>query len=388
MAIHALTQSFLATKLVCPADKKKIEICDSVVPGLFIEVRSAAGSVPTWYWRFKDHAGKTRSRSIGTLTDLALGEARKQVKLLKAQHALGQADQAPAHDPAQGITLDRFMHEHYFPHARAHKRSYKRDDQLYRLRIAARFGHLPLRQITRRDVQKFHADLPAQGLSLASANHHLQLLRRVLNVAVSWEMLERNVLEKVTLFTLDNQVENYLDDEQVDRLVGVLQTDENRMVCLILLFLLSTGARLNEALWAEWKQVDLDNAAWRIPASNSKSKRVKSVPLNDSALWVIRQLGTQGTSRYLFPSPATGKPFTTITRVWYRIRRKAGLPANVRIHDLRHTYASRLVSRGRSLYEVQQLLGHADPRTSLRYAHLSMKAKQEAAQAAAFRLGS
>ena len=388
MPVIALTPAFLAGKLTCPPGTKKIEFCDANVRGLLIECRSAPDSVPTWYWRFKRREDKrTVYRRLGTLADLTLDRARAEVKLLKAKHALGQSDQAPA-EPTQGITLDRFMHEHYFPHAKVHKRSYKRDDQLYRLRIASRFGHLPLRHITRRDVQKFHAELPAQGLSLASANHHLQLLRRVLNVAVSWEMLERNVLEKVTLFTLDNQVENYLDDEQVDRLVGVLQTDENRMVCLILLFLLSTGARLNEALWAEWKQVDLDNAAWRIPASNSKSKRVKSVPLNDSAMWVLRQLGTQCASRYLFPSPATGKPFTTITRVWYRIRRKAGLPDNVRIHDLRHTYASRLVSRGRSLYEVQQLLGHADPRTSLRYAHLSMKAKQEAAQAAAFRLGS
>ena len=86
------------------------------------------------------------------------------------------------------------------------------------------------------------------------------------------------------------------------------------------------------------------------------------------------------------PSPVKAKdgkdaPYTTITRAWYRLRRKAKVP-NVRLHDLRHSFASLLVSGGRSLYEVQRILGHSNPITTLRYAHISAKALQEAANAA------
>lgn len=126
---------------------------------------------------------------------------------------------------------------------------------------------------------------------------------------------------------------------------------------------------------------------WKIPAPTSNSKNVKHLPLNVNALWVIEQLESEGKSGYMFPSPATGKPYTTITRAWNVIRRAAGSPSNTRIHDLRHTFASRLVSAGRSLFEVQILLGHSDPRVSQWYAHLSLKRAQEGSEGAAFAAG-
>ena len=97
-------------------------------------------------------------------------------------------------------------------------------------------------------------------------------------------------------------------------------------------------------------------------------------------LFRSEQLQSKGHSEYLFPSPVTGKPYTAITRPWYRLRKKAGV--KIRIHDLRHGFASLLVSGGRSLYEVQQILGHSDPKVTMRYAHLSSKTLQAAASAA------
>lgn len=88
-------------------------------------------------------------------------------------------------------------------------------------------------------------------------------------------------------FARDNRVERYLEEAQLQRLVTVLRTDANRPVCDIALFLQSTGARLNEALSATWNQIDRDNRVWRIPATNSKSKKIRAVPLNDSALEVL-----------------------------------------------------------------------------------------------------
>ena len=88
---------------------------------------------------------------------------------------------------------------------------------------------------------------------------------------------------------------------------------------------------------------------------------------------------------HLFINRYTGKPYTTITKVWHRIREKAGL-GHLRLHDLRHMYASFLVNSGRTLYEVQQILGHSDPKVTMRYAHLSTEALQEAANSASVRI--
>ena len=106
------------------------------------------------------------------------------------------------------------------------------------------------------------------------------------------------------------------------------------------------------------------------------------MPLNDSALEVLADLDTEGRFEHLFVNAETGKPYTTIMKVWSRLRRKAGVP-HLRIHDLRHQYASFLVNSGRTLYEVQQILGHSDPSVTQRYAHLSTRSLQEAANTAA-----
>lgn len=401
--IHDLDQNYIDTQLVCPPGKTQCEVVDPKRTGLYIEVRAAAPHEGTYYLRYKEN-GRTARRRIGRTREVTLEEARRIAVELKTQRAQGVPAGSPENAstmvpaatskasvptavtvPASGsMTLDAFMTEYYFPHVKVHKRSWKRDEQLYRLRIKEKFGALPLAQISRREVNQFKIALLNQKLANASVNHHVQLLRHICNLAVSWELLDRNPLQGIELLDLDNQIENYLDDETVDRFVQVSKTDENHGVCMILMFLLGTGARLGEALSAEWSQIDMGKRIWKILATNSKSKKPKHLPINDSAMWVIEQLKSKGSSKYLFPSPATGKPYTTITRAWYRIRKKAGIADNVRIHDLRHTFASRLVSRQIGLFEAQKLLGHADPRTTMRYAHLSMAAMKEASNVAAF----
>lgn len=378
MPVISNFQSFMAAGLVCPPDKKKIEYSVADEPGLFVECRASAKAIPTWYLRQKNAQGTNTYKKLGTVKEVTLMQARKLAKQLKAVHVL-----APKHEPDVAVqvgkmSLDTFMREHYMPHAFTHKRSANKDEQLYRLHIAPIFKDVPLDKISRHEVQKFHNDF-VKKQSPASADHCIKLLRRALNLAVEWEFIEKNVLKGIKLFMTDNQVENYLDEAQLERLLQVLKTDKNRIPCLILLFLLSTGARLNEALTATWKNINVDGGVWKVDASLSKSKKSRSIPLNDSALWVLEQLDSKERSPYLFPSPVTGKPYTAITRAWYRLRKKANV--TIRIHDLRHSFASFLVSGGRSLYEVQQILGHSDPKVTMRYAHLSAKSLQQAANA-------
>lgn len=267
------------------------------------------------------------------------------------------------------------------PFAKPRKRSYARDEEMFRLRIKDAFGRMKLNEVSRKQVQLFHNRLLTEGLKPASADHYLKLLRRAFNLAVEWEILETSPLNRLQLFNPDNRMENYLSPEQLDKLVNVLRTAQPRTVCNVALFLLATGARLNEALRARWDQIDKETRVWRIPASNSKSKRIRSVPLNDAALEVLGQLGTEGKYDNLFINTKTKKPLVNVYKVWGRLRAQAGMEW-LRIHDLRHSYASFLVNSGRTLYEVQQILGHSDAKVTERYAHLSSKTLQDAANTA------
>ncbi|MDI1309463.1 MAG: site-specific integrase [Methylotenera sp.] len=154
-------------------------------------------------------------------------------------------------------------------------------------------------------------------------------------------------------------------------------SDSCRSVCLITTYMLATGCRLNEALTACWSQIDQDKRVWRIPASNSKSKRMRPVPLNETALGVINQLTTEGTYEHLFINKKTKKPYVNIAKVWAKLRLKAGLP-HLRLHDLRHQAASNLINSGATLFIVQAILGHSDPSVTQRYSHLSIKTLNDA----------
>ena len=201
-------------------------------------------------------------------------------------------------------------------------------------------------------------------------------------MAIEYELIEKNPLAKFALFNHDNKVENYLSEEQLIQLMDVLRTDANRTVCNIAILLLGTGCRLNELLSCKKSDISIENRVLKIAASNSKSKRVRTVPLNDASIDIILQQfdDTKGYD-YLFINHQAGKPYTTIMKVWTRLRTKAGLP-HLRLHDLRHSFASFLVNSGRTLYEVQQILGHSQSIVTERYAHLSTKTLQEASNSA------
>ena len=381
MPVQKLSNDFLTHSLICQKKRKKTEYCDTDVPGLYVLVTEATPGRGTFYLRYKDAAGKTCHSKIGRTSDVSLADARKEAKRLKLEISQGASPAAQAKAHREVPVLSAFFTDDYLPHAKRHKRSWRRDEELFRLRIAPAFGSWKLNQLTRKQVQGFHSSLPSMGLRKASADHHIKLLRRMLNLAVQWSCIEANPISGIELFNEDNRMENYLNDNELQRLLTVLRTDENRAVCLIAMFLLSTGCRLNEALQATWRHIDRGQRVWRILAINSKSKRMRSVPLNPSALHILDQLETEGEFEHLFVNRQTRQPYTTIMKVWDRLRTKAELP-HLRIHDLRHAYASLLVSSGRTLYEVQQILGHSDPKVTMRYSHLSSKTLQEAANTA------
>lgn len=377
MAIITLTQAIIPT-LQCPVDKRRIEYCDKDLAGLLLEVRPSGAS--SYYLRYKAD-GQTKYVKLGTSDLITLAEARKKAKTLKAEIALGADPRGEANAKRAVPTLTDFFNDTYLPYAKVHKRSWMRDVQLF-ARIGKAFGNLRLNQILKQKVAVFHAGLMEEGLSAASADHHPKLLRRMFSMAIEYDLIEKNPLAKFALFNHDNKVEHYLSEEQLIQLMDVLRTDANRTVCNIAILLLGTGCRLNELLSCKKSDISIENRVLKIAASNSKSKRVRTVPLNDASIDIIlQQFGDTKGYDHLFINHQTGKPYTTIMKVWTRLRNKAGLP-HLRIHDLRHSFASFLVNSGRTLYEVQQILGHSQSIVTERYAHLSTKTLQDASNSA------
>ncbi|MGB4913255.1 MAG: hypothetical protein WBO95_14235, partial [Candidatus Dechloromonas phosphoritropha] len=128
----------------------------------------------------------------------------------------------------------------YLPYAKPRKRSYRRDEEMYRLRIKENFGRMKLNEVTRKQVQLFHNRLVAEGLMPASADHYLKLLRQAWNLAVEWEVLDSSPLTRLQLFNPDNRIEHYLSPADLEKLLNVLRTAPSRTVCNVALFLLST----------------------------------------------------------------------------------------------------------------------------------------------------
>ncbi|WP_267139843.1 site-specific integrase [Anianabacter salinae] len=169
--------------------------------------------------------------------------------------------------------------------------------------------------------------------------------------------------------------QRFLTEREVIALLDEAQKDKHPFVYLFAKLLILTGARKGEARTARWRDMDRANRIWTVPVS--KSGRSRRIVLSDSADALLDVLAERnmnldipvGPNDFLFTNPRTGTCYDSFYAAWHRIRDEAGLP-EVRIHDLRHSFASFLINKGASIYEVQQLLGHHHISMTQRYAHL------------------
>jgi integrase len=275
-------------------------------------------------------------------------------------------------------TLAEFAYERYLPYVKGYKRSWQKDESILKHHIIPRFGRLHLDEITTRDVSLFHLSLPSKGYAPGTANCILVLLRYMFNLARKWDFDLKNPATGISKLEENNIQQRYLNPEETQRLYGCLQESGNTQLKYIVPLLLLTGCRKRELLDAQWAHVDIERRTWRIPLS--KSGKARHVPLSSGVLAILAQLPRFEGCPYLVPNPETRRPYISIFAPWNRVRKQAGLP-EVRMHDLRHSFASFLINSGRSLYEVQHLLGHAQSITTQRYAHLSQSTLLDAVDA-------
>ena len=234
--------------------------------------------------------------------------------------------------------------------------------------VLPRLGARKVKDVTRRDVESL---LLALKPTPYQANRVRALLSKMFSLAVGWQMRADNPVSGTEKYQ-EQKRDRWLRGDEIARLFEVLDDHPNHRAADAVRLLLLTGARRNEVLAATWDQFDFERGVWTKPAHTTKQKRMEHVPLSTQAaalLGSIRRAAEPG-ERHVFPGRTSGKPLTDIKKFWYDVRAKAGLEG-VRLHDLRHTYASHLVSAGESLAVVGRLLGHTQPQTTQRYAHLA-----------------
>jgi integrase len=218
-----------------------------------------------------------------------------------------------------------------------------------------------------------------RGYATGTTNRIVIVLRHIFNLARKWRVpgVTENPTAGINLAPDVNR-ERFLSLEEAQRLIASIEQDENQVAARATTLLLLTGARRNEITYAKWEYLDWEKRTLLVPLA--KSGKPRSIALNAVALDLLRSIRSDNDSIYIFPSPVTGQPSASLYFPWQRIRVRAGLP-DLRLHDLRHSFASFLVNKGVSLYVVQGLLGHAHTRYTQRYAHLTPDTLRDAAEA-------
>ncbi len=377
MAKQKLTQKFV--ERITPPKTGKADYFDTETQGLLLRVM--ASGVKTFSCRYRDLRGKQVERKLGNAKALKLSDARQlfmdiQVKLARGED-LFEERRALKKVP----TFADFVAQSYLPHVKGYKRSWQMDDALLRNHVLPIIGPFYLDDIKRQHIVDL---LSAHRLkhAPASTNRIMILIRYIFNCALKWEVegLSRNPTSGIEQYPMNNKRQRYLNDEEAARLFESLATSPNPLLPYIVAMLLLTGARKREVLDAKWQDFDTHQRLWRIEFN--KSGKTRYVPLSDSVLVLLDKIPRLEGNEYVFPNPKTQQPFYGVFNSWNSARKRAGL-SDVRMHDLRHSFASYVINQGHSLYEVQHLLGHTQVSTTQRYAHLTQDSLLNAANSAA-----
>jgi integrase len=285
--------------------------------------------------------------------------------------------------PTLVVLAQRYISE--YAERQKKPRSVEEDRRLLRLHVLPALGHLQVRTITKSDVARFHASLHAAPVA---ANRALALLSAILGWAE--RVGERDDGSNPCRHVDRNPEkgrERLLSADELARLGEALNQAEAEGIAdwrpvAVVRLLLFTGARLSEVLGLRWEQIHLSSGVVRLPDSKTGAK---TLFLPTPATELLAGLPRFAANEHVFPGERPGAPFVGIQKPWQRIRKLAGLN-DLRLHDLRHGFASTGVAAGESLFIVGKLLGHRQSRTTERYAHLAPDPAKAAADRTAARL--
>ncbi len=319
--------------------------------------------------------GQRQTRVVDNLTI-----ARELEASIKADMVREEFDVTHHKAKKKPLTLNELW-EKYLPWAQQNKKSWIDDLRYYRKHLESRFGSKPLDGISAFDLEKLKGEMK-KGVSVRgrpyaaqTIKHVLVIVRRLYNLARKWGLYEgENPASKVQMPHIDNQVTEYMTDEELSRLMAVLDNWPFDDSAAFIKFALFTGFRRGELFKLQWEHLDFERGLLTLP--DPKGKKTVTVPVCQEALDVLTSL--HRSSEFVFPGKNGGQR-TDFKGPWLRIRKAAGLPPAFRFHGVRHHFASTLVSNGVDLAVVGKLLSHKQAQTTMRYAHLQPGALKTAA---------
>jgi integrase len=356
----------------------QVVMWDTELKGFGVRCRASGAK----YYVIKFRSGGRQRWTIGRhgspwTPDTARGEAMRQLGL-----RAGGKDPASERDRQKGVITvaelgARFLNDYVPHHCKASTASeYRRAVELF---INPALGHHRISDLLRADIARLHHDLHDRPYQ---ANRALGVLSKMMNLAEEWGLRTdgSNPCRHVKKYR-EQKRERYLSPEELQRLGQTLaeaqqRNNEDPYVLAAIGLLVLSGARLREILTLRWEHVDLTNGVLRLPDSKTGAKLVY---LNANAADLLRAVPRMMGNPHVIAGKRPGAHLVDLQKPWQRIRARADLK-DVRIHDLRHSFAAVAAESGMSLPMIGKLLGHTQPITTARYAHLAADPMRAAAE--------
>ncbi|MFH0810608.1 MAG: tyrosine-type recombinase/integrase [Pseudomonadota bacterium] len=380
-----LTKRFMET--LKPKEAGDVVVWDDALPGFGVRLKPSGVASYIVQYRAK---GVSRRLTIGRHGVLTPEQARREAqKILVEIHEGGdpaQERQDSRHAPTVAELAERYLTEHCEPKNKP--RSVSENRRFLEQFILPALGKYRVEAVTRADVAKLHHTMRGTPYQ---ANHVRAVLSKMFSLAEKWGLRPdgSNPVRHVEKFK-EYKRERYLSSEELARLGTMLAQEEQAdqkdaedpSVILAIRLLVLTGCRLSEILTLKWEHVDFERRCLRLPDSKTGAKLVA---LSAAALRLLASAPRLAGNPHVVPGARQGAHLVNLNKAWRRIREKAGLP-DVRVHDLRHSFASVGAAAGLGLPIIGALLGHKHAATTHRYAHLAADPLNEAADVIADRI--
>ena len=340
---------------------------DSDLPGFGVRVYPSGRKVYVVQARSN---GKSRRVAVGRHGDIAPDQARKDAAGIIARIKAGLPPKLvePEAPPTVADLAERYRREYVAMHCKPN--TVKHYGLMLQKHIVPRLGTLHVSEVER-DILKFQfelSDLPTVS------NRCVDILVKMFNLAEQWEMRPpgRNPCKSVRRYKVDSRKERFLTPAELARLGRTLDIAPakrlaSRHAAAAIRLLVLTGCRRNEIMGLAWDDLDFEAGEMRLRDSKTGGR---IVPMPPAAAEVLGALPRFEGNPWVFPGRKKGTRQVNINDSWDRVRRHAKLDG-VRLHDLRHTFASRALALGESLPMIGKMLGHRKVQTTARYAHLA-----------------
>lgn len=365
-----------------PVEPKDYFVWDSEMAGFGVRVFSSGRKSYLIQYRA---AGRSRRRTIGSHGVLTADEARNEGRKLLGDIAKGgnpaEERETQLRSPTMASLCERFLEDYAKSFCKpSTQKSY---EIMIRTSIRPYFGARKIAEICRKDVVTFHHEMRDKPYM---ANRAVSVLSRMFNLAEDWGLRTEgsNPARRIKKYR-EEEKKRYLSDDEQIRLGSVLasrleQGEETPYAVAAIYLLMLTGCRLGEILSLQWDFVTAHHL--ELPDSKTGKRRI---PLPREAYEVIMSLDRRAGNPFVILGETEDSHLVNLQKPWNRIKKAAGL-ADVRMHDLRHTYASVAVMSGIDPFLPKEIMGHRNLATTLRYAHFADEAVQRAAGSVASRL--